>query len=400
MSDHPFSHPRNWAPELPVTGALGPGQPVGDRKFVTFAQERALALEGGGALSNIVCAYETWGELNETADNAILICHALTGDSHAAGAKKLGHPEEGWWKAIIGPGRAIDTDKYFVVCPNVLGGCGGTTGPASINAETDKPYGSSFPVVTIRDMVRVQARLATHLGVEQWNSVIGGSMGGMQVLEWALMYPDRVRSLMPIATTLAASPWQIGWSAVGRTVIALDRNWRGGDYYDAAPGEGPHVGLALARAVAHITYRSDEVYEDRFSRKLVDPAEVFGKWDRFQVESYLDYHGEKLVRRFDANSYLALNRAMDLHDVGRNRGGAISALRRLRAPAKTVTIDSDVLYHPRLQVELCDGIREAGGVCDYDVVTSPHGHDGFLVEGAAMGDQIRDFLMRVEKGDI
>lgn len=395
-----FEHPRAWSADLPVSGALMPGMPVGDRKFATFSGSRPLALEGGGTLDHIVCAYETWGTLNAAADNAVLVCHALTGDSHAAGKKKPGHPEAGWWSSVIGPGKAIDTNRFFVVCANVLGGCQGTTGPSSINPETSRPYGREFPVVTIRDMVRVQSQLTDLLGIEQWMTVVGGSMGGMQVLEWGLMFPDRVRSIIPLASTLAASPWQIAWSAIGRTVMALDPRFRGGEYYDAEPGDGPHIGLALARAVANVTYRADEIYDQRFGRQLVDPSQVYGLWDRFQVESYLDYHGEKLARRFDANSYLRLNRAMDLHDVGRSRGGVLAALKRLKAPAMTISISSDNLYVPRLQQEIFESILAVGGHCEYEVLESPEGHDGFLVEDGRVGDLMRDFLLRVEKGTI
>jgi len=395
---HPLSHPRNWSRNLPASGALFPGDPVGDRKFFDNAVDRPLALEGGGILTELTVAFETWGALSPTADNAILICHALTGDSHASGAKKPGHPEVGWWRDLIGPGRAIDTDRYFVVCSNVLGGCQGTTGPASTNPETGKPWGPEFPVVSIRDMVRVQKRLADHLGVEQWLSVVGGSMGAMQVLEWAAMYPERMRSIAPIASTLAASPWQIGWSAVGRTVVALDPRWRGGWYYDAALSEGPHIGLALARAVSMITYRSDALFEERFGRNLVDPAAVFGQWDRYQVESYLDYQGEKLVRRFDANSYLTLNRAMDLHDVGRGRGSMAKAVARIAVPALVLSIESDSLYHPRLQREMHATFLDAGVESEFHSIASREGHDGFLLEDELVGAHLHDYLLRVEKG--
>ena len=223
---------------------------------------------------------------------------------------------------MVGPGLPIDTDRYFVVCANVLGGCQGSTGPASLDPVAGRPYGSAFPVVTIRDMVRAQARLADHLGIERWLSVIGGSMGGMQVLEWAITYPDRVRSIVPIATCAQATAQQIAWGAIGRRAIRLDPRWRGGDYYDAAPGDGPHEGLAVARMVAQVTFRSDNVFTDRFGRELAEGEhDQLDLWQRFEVERYLDHHGDKLVRRFDANSYLVIGKAMDLHDVGTGRGG-------------------------------------------------------------------------------
>jgi len=398
--EHPLSHPRDWPTDVPASGAWKPGDPVGNRQFVELFTERPMMLEGGESLGNITCAYETWGTLSPTADNAVLVCHALTGESHAAGQNTGGPQGDGWWKDLIGPGLAIDTNRYFVVCANVLGGCQGTTGPASINPATGKPFGAAFPTVSIRDIVRVQASMATHLGIETWMGVVGGSMGGMQVLEWALMYPDRVRSIAPIATTLGSSAWQISWSAVGRMIVALDPKWNGGDYYDAAPGQGPHVGFAIARSLAQITYRSDEEFESRFGRSLVEPHQIFGSWDRFQVESYLDYHGVKLARRFDANSYLTLNKAMDLHDVARNRQSRQCALERLTAPVLTMSISSDTLYHPYQQQEIHDLVTAVGGHSEYHVVESPFGHDGFLVEGDAVGAKLGDFLERVHKGDL
>ena len=391
----PFEAPRKWSRGIPVTGAWLEGHPVGDRRFHSLTAERPFALEGGGVLHEATIAYETWGELNEAADNAVLVCHALTGDAHASGGVSAVHPDGGWWDGVIGPGRAIDTDRWFVVCANVLGGCQGSTGPASTNPETGKPYGMRFPTVTIRDMVRSQARLATGLGIDAWHAVVGGSMGGMQVIEWGLMFADRVKAIAPIATSVAATPWQIGWSATGRHAITLDPQWQSGDYYDGEPGQGPHAGLAIARSVAQITYRSDEVYQNRFQRNLVDPSHVFGHWDRFQVESYLDHHGEKLARRFDANSYLILNRAMDLHDVARGRGTVARAFAMLKAPLLSISITTDTLYHPRLQVDLADFARHAGVETEYQIIDSPHGHDGFLLESDAVGAALGKFLDRV-----
>jgi homoserine O-acetyltransferase len=235
--------------------------------------------------------------------------------------------------------------------------------------------------------------------VRRWLSVIGGSMGGMQVIEWAVMFPHRVRSIMSLASNTQASAWQIAWSAAGRTALALDPNWRGGDYYDAPPGNGPHRGLAVARAIAQITYRSDPVFRDRFDRELVDPLDAFRLWDRFQVESYLDYHGAKLARRFDANSYLVLNKAMDLHDVGRGRGGLSVALSRVSAPTLVVSITSDVLYPTYQQEELRDVLRSHGRRCDYHLIESPQGHDGFLLETERIGPIVADFLTDIEKRD-
>lgn len=390
-------HPRAYAGDLPVTGAWRPGDPVGDRRFAPVGGGRPFVLEGGGVLTEVSMAFETWGELTAAADNAILICHALTGDSHAHGQAGAAHATPGWWNRVIGPGCGIDTDRYFVVCVNSLGGCQGSTGPSSVDPETGTPYGSRFPTVTTRDIVRCQAAVADHLGVDSWMAVVGGSMGGMQVLEWGVMFPDRVRAIAPIATTLAASAQQVAWSAVGRTALALDPRFRGGDYYDAKPGDGPFAGLAIARSVAQITYRSAEVFDDRFARELVDPRSVFGHWDRFQVESYLDYHGEKLVRRFDANSYLILNRTMDLHDLSRDRGSMESAIRRLAdLPAMTLSISSDVLYPTAQQAAIRDAIRTAGGRCDHHVIQSPDGHDGFLLAARQVGSLLAGFLREVD----
>ena len=389
-------HPRAYAADLPVTGAWRPGDPVGDRRFAPVGGGRPFVLEGGGVLSDVSMAFETWGELSPAADNAILICHALTGDSHAHGEAGDAHATPGWWNGVIGPGCGIDTDRYFVVCVNSLGGCQGSTGPSSVDPETGAPYGSTFPTVTTRDIVRCQAAVADHLGVDSWLAVVGGSMGGMQVLEWGVMFPDRVRVIAPIATTLAASAQQVAWSAVGRTALVLDPRFRGGDYYDAKPGDGPFAGLAIARSVAQITYRSAEVFDGRFARDLVDPRSVFGHWDRFQVESYLDYHGEKLVRRFDANTYLILNRTMDLHDLARDRGSMESAIRRLaHLPALTLSISSDVLYPTAQQAAIRDAIRAAGGRCDHHVIQSPDGHDGFLLAARQVGSHLAGFLREV-----
>lgn len=384
---------------LPVTGAWRPGDPAGNRRFLVEGEDHPFALEGGGALRNFTVAYETWGALDDSAANAVLVCHALTGDAHASGRMGPGHPTVGWWDGLIGSGRALDTDRLFVVCANVLGGCQGTTGPASVDPETGRPYGSRFPVVTIRDMVRSQARLADHVGVDRWLAVVGGSMGGMQVLEWGVMFPDRVRSLVAMATTAAAGAWQIAFSAAGRRAVALDPNWRGGDYYDAAPGNGPHEGLAVARSLAQTTYRSDEVFQRRFGRDLSGPLAGFDLWQDFEVERYLRYHGEKLARRFDANSYLVLNKAMDLHDLGRGRGGVASALARVRVPMLTMSISTDTLYPPHQQLELRDGLRSAGARCDHVMIDSPQGHDGFLLETDEIGAAVARFLAEVEKED-
>ena len=384
---------------LPATGAWRPGDPVGARRFARLADDRPFVLEGGGQLRNIAVAYETWGELSADAGNAVLICHALTGDSHAGGGIGPGHASPGWWDGLIGPGLALDTDRWFVVCANVLGGCQGTTGPASADpADPDgRPYGSDFPVVSIRDMVRTQAAVARDLGVARWLSVIGGSMGGMQVLEWGIMFPERVRSLVPIATAAAASAQQIAYGSAGRKAIRLDPRWRRGDYYDADPGQGPSEGLAIARSIAQITYRSDDVFTDRFGREVVEPLDGFSLWQRFQVERYLEYQGTKLVRRFDANSYLHLTKAADLHDVARGRGGMEEAMARISVPTLVMGISSDALYPSYQQCQIHDLLQARGGESEYVEIDSPHGHDGFLIDLDQVGSALSRFLSDVDK---
>jgi homoserine O-acetyltransferase len=381
------------ASQLPATGAWRPGDALGQRQFMRMAMDRAFVLEGGGQLHDITVCFETWGTLAPDADNAILVCHALTGDSHASGPAGDGHPTPGWWDDLIGPGKPIDTERWFVVCVNVLGGCQGTSGPASPLPDGPGTYGPLFPVVSMRDIVRTQARVADVLGIARWAAVIGGSMGGMQALEWAVMYPERVERLVVLASTAAASAQQIAWWSTGRRAIALDPKWRNGNYYDAAPGDGPHAGLALARQISQITFRSDDVFTDRFGREPVEPlAGRFEMWQRFQVERYLDYHGAKLARRFDANSYLLLTKAMDLHDLGRGRGGEANALRRITAPVLSVGITSDILYPPHQQRELADGIDDVGGRATYVEIDSPHGHDAFLIEFEQVAAALLPFL--------
>ena len=378
---------------LPVTGAWRVGDPVGQRQFFTYPDDRRLALDNGTVMSGIVAAYETWGQLNADASNAILLCHAWTGDSHASGRAEDGHLAPGWWESAVGPGLAIDTNHWFVVCANVLGGCQGSTGPASAHPEDGQPYGSRFPVITIRDMVRVQARLADHLGVAVWHSVIGGSMGGMQVLEWAVTFPERVRSVVPIATCVQASAQQIAWGSIGRRAIINDPKWRGGDYYEAAPGDGPHEGLSTARMVAQVTFRSDNVFTDRFGREMTGGTSTSKSLDgKFEVERYLEYHGDKLVSRFDANSYMTIGKAMDLHDIARGRNTLDSAVARISSPVLTMGIWSDFLYPVYQQLQIRDMVAANGVRAEYVEVDSPHGHDAFLIELDQVGPAIRHFI--------
>jgi homoserine O-acetyltransferase len=340
-------------------------------------------VEAGGRLEHVTIAYETWGRLAPDASNAILVLHALSGDSHAAGPAGPGHRHPGWWDGMIGPGAPIDTDRFFVVCPNVLGGCQGSTGPAS-TAGDGRPYGSRFPRITIRDQVVVEAALADRLGVGTWYGVVGGSMGAMRVLEWAVGFPERVGRAIVVAVGARASAEQIALCSVQNRAIEADPKWRGGDYYDAAPGDGPHVGLSIARAIGQISYRSELELEARFGRDHQgDERPLEG--GRYAVESYLEYHGSKLATRFDANTYRVLSEAMNHHDVGRGRGGVPDALSRITADVTIGGITSDRLYPLRLQYELAELIPKADGVT---VIDSLVGHDGFLVEVEAVGKVI------------
>lgn len=396
QNQQPPSYEPRFACDLPASGAWREGDPPGERKFITVTDGRPFALEGGGRLEEITLAYETWGTLNSHGSNAILLCHALTGDSHAVGGVSPAHPSPGWWDEFVGLNKAIDTERWFVVCVNVLGGCQGTTGPSSLLPGGDRPYGPAFPQVSIRDIVRTQRRLADRLGIGKWLATIGGSLGGMQALEWGVMFPDRVRLVMPVATSAAASAQQIAWSAVERLAIANDPLFNNGDYYDAPPGKGPWAGLALAREISQITYRTSEMFDLRFGREPVEARCEFAPWSRYQVESYLDHHGMKLVRRFDANTFLVLSKAMDLHDIGRGRGGLAAAYSRLKSPVFTASIDSDILYPPYQQAAIRDGVEAAGGKCEYHIIESPQGHDGFLIEHSLLGPKLANALNAAE----
>ncbi|MFN8034645.1 MAG: homoserine O-acetyltransferase [Acidimicrobiia bacterium] len=368
---------------IPVSGAWRPGDEPGRRRFATLFDARPHVLEAGGRVADVTVAYETWGALDASRSNAVLVLHALTGDSHAAGPAEAGHPQAGWWDAVIGPGRAIDTDRFFVVCPNVLGGCQGTTGPASYGPD-GRPYGSRFPLVTIRDQVVVEAALADQLRIDRWHAVIGGSMGGMRALEWAVSFPERVDRAVVISCGATATAEEIALCSTQIRAIRADALWRGGDYYDAPPGDGPHRGMSIARAVGQVSYRSELEFEQRFGRgHQGDETPLEG--GRYAIESYLEYHGEKLARRFDANTYIVLSAAMNHHDVGRGRGGVAAALARIRCEVALAGISSDHLYPPRLQEELAALIPRNGGL---ELITSVTGHDGFLVEHEAVGKVI------------
>ncbi len=351
----------------------------------------SLSLQLGGRIAPVTVAYETWGSLNAAGDNAVLITHALTGSSHAHDARRPDDTKIAWWNPLIGQGRFFDTSRYFVICSNVLGSCYGSTGPSSIDPDTGRPYGMRFPVITIRDMVEVQRRLIEHLGVRQLAMVAGGSIGGQQALEWAIAYPELVRKAIVVAATAALTAQAVAFSEVGRQAIMADPRWQGGNYL---PGEGPDAGLAIARMLAMITYQSEEAMELRFARRparqqsIVAPSGYADFGGRFDVEGYLYYQGELLVRRFDANSYLYISRAMDLYDVSEGYPSIEAALSRLRSKALFVGIRSDFLF-PAARVRwLTDQVRAAGGDATYVELDSPHGHDAFLKEWKQMNDAL------------
>ncbi|MFE2750782.1 homoserine O-acetyltransferase [Actinosynnema sp. NPDC059335] len=339
----------------PAAGGWREGDPNGRRQWYR------------GALPGlpVTIAYETWGELNADRSNAVLVLHALTGDSHVAGPAGPGHPTPGWWDGLVGPGRALDPERWFVVAPNVLGGCQGTTGPWA-TAPDGEPWGARFPDITVRDQVAAEVLLADALGVDAWAAVLGGSMGGMRALEWAVSEPDRVRALLVLAAPAASTAEHIALASAQLHAIALD----------------PVGGLGVARRIAHISYRSERELAARFGREVREDG-------RFQVESYLDHHAAKLVRRFDPASYVTLTRAMNSHDVGRDRGGVRAALSRVTARTVVAGIDSDRLYPLAQQAEIADAVPGAG---DLRVVTSPYGHDAFLIEVDQVSKLVSELL--------
>ena len=357
-----------------------------------------VALEHGERLGGVVVAYETYGRQNPEKSNAILVCHALSGDAHAAGWHR-GEEKPGWWDVVIGPGKALDTDKYFVICSNVLGGCKGTTGPSSKNPKTGQPYGLDFPFITIKDMVSVQRRLIEHLGINRLFAVVGGSFGGMQVLEWAVSYPDMVRLAVPIATSACSSPQQIAFNEVGRRAIASDPDWKEGNYGTAPPARG----LSLARMIGHITYLSDESMQQKFGRRLQGKSEYgfdLSAMD-FQVESYLRYHGDAFVKRFDANSYLYITKAIDYFDL--TRKGELSlagAFRDVLTKFLVLSISSDWLYPSYQSREIVEALTANDVDVRYCEIKSNYGHDAFLLESGQMNYIIGNFLARTTVGDV
>ena len=364
------------------------------RQYFTFAQDEAMSLDSGETLGPVTVAYETYGRLNPERSNAILIVHALSGDAHVAGYHSADESNPGWWDDCIGPGKAFDTDKYFVICSNVIGGCQGSTGPSSTNPGTGKPYGMSFPVITVGDMVRAQAQLMDHLGIDKLMAVAGGSMGGMQVLQWTVDYPERVMAALPIATTARHSPMLIAFSEVGRQAIYADPNWNAGDYYD---GPRPNTGLALARMIGHITYLSDKSMQSKFGRRL-QKREHFGfEFDTdFAIESYLQYNGRRFTDRFDANSYLYITKAMDYFGLCNGYGSLVKAFAKSGdITYLVISFTSDWLYPTYHSKEMVGALTAAGADVTFTNLESTWGHDAFLLEVDTMTGLIGDFLERV-----
>ena len=349
----------------------------------------SLSLDNGAKLAPVEVAYETYGALNARKTNAILALHAFSGDAHAAGiSHETGKP--GWWDNMIGPGKALDTDKYFVICSNVLGGCRGTTGPASVNPETGCPYGMTFPVITVGDMVRLQKMLIDWFGIQRLLTVTGGSMGGMQALKWAVEYPEQVLSAIPIASTVRHSAQQIAFNEVGRQAIMADPDWNGGNYYGKQP---PARGLSVARMVGHITYMSDESMREKFGRRLRDKDTFsFGFDVDFEVESYLRYRGSQFVNRFDANSYLYITKAMDYFDLTEGQGTLATVLERARARFLVISFSSDWLYPSYQSQEMVRALRSRNRDVAYVELQSNYGHDSFLVDVAEQTELVKGFL--------
>jgi homoserine O-acetyltransferase len=377
---------------FPASAAWRDGDPPGRRQFVEIG-DLPLECDPSGLLPDVRLAYETWGELDGTGSNAVYIAHALTGDSHVTGPAEPGHHTGGWWTSMVGPGKPVDTDRFFVVCANVVGGCQGSTGPSSPHPTDGRPWGSRFPYLTMRDLVAAEIRLADALGVESYKLITGPSMGGMRAIEWAAMAPGRVRAIAPVGATAATTADQIAWSTPQVAAILADPKYRGGDYYDAAPGDGPHVGMGVARMIGHTTYRSEGELSSRFGRSFQEGENPLGGGGRFAVQSYLEHHARKLARRFDANTYVVLARALQSHDVGRGRGGVEKVLASIDIPALVVAVDSDRLY-PVVNSELLDA--HLSGSDGVKIVHSDVGHDGFLVESDQLNALMETFVRSLD----
>ena len=355
-----------------------------------YSNEDKLKLDCGQTFGPVNICYETYGELNSDASNAVLITHALSGNAHVAGYHSEDEQKPGWWDDMIGPGKHIDTDKYFIVCINTIVFCSGSTGPRSINPETGKYYNMSFPVITIADMVKAQYRLMKHLEIDSWLSVVGGSMGGMQAFEWATLYPESVRSVCAIATTSRISPQGIAFNWVGREAIMSDANWNSGDYEEHLPDRG----LSTARMLAHITYLSEESMDSKFGRSLQETDNLsFDFKGDFAVESYLKYQGNRFVGRFDANSYLYITRAIDYFDISaRTDGDLIKALKDVKMPFMMVSFTSDWLFPPNQSQDVVKAMLKNGTNISYCNIESSYGHDAFLLEVETLGNLLCNFI--------
>ncbi len=365
-----------------------------ETKTFSFAHPPAeLILESGEKLGPITLAYETYGELNAQKSNAVLVLHALSGDAHVTNLSRY-DAARGWWNDLIGPGKGIDTNKYFVLCSNVLGGCRGSTGPSSVNPKTGKPYSTDFPLITISDMVQAQKYLIDHLGIKKLLAVVGGSMGGMQVLQWMVSYPHRIRAAIPIATTMKHTPQQIAFNEVGRQAILADPNWKKGNYYG---GPLPAKGLAVARMIGHITYMSDASMAEKFGRRIRLEKEPFKFSAAFEVEGYLRSRSDNFVKRFDANSYLYITKALDLFNIlnGHKLGDIFSGL---EAKVFVIAFKSDWLYPTYQSQEIVKACKLSGVDASYCEINSTYGHDAFLLETEQETQLIKNFLKTVSNG--
>ncbi len=373
-----------------ITDGTGDGASVGEARLQTV-EFTSLTLDSGESLAPITIAYETYGTLSESGNNAILILHALSGDAHAAGY----YPKEerpGWWETMIGPGKGFDTERFFVICSNVIGGCKGSTGPSSINPATGREYGLEFPLVTVGDMVRAQKLLIDHLGIERLLCVSGGSMGGMQALQWAVAYPEAVASCVAIAATQKHSPMQIAFNEVGRQAIMADPKWNNGEYYQ---GEPPDNGLAVARMIGHITYLSDESMHQKFGRRFQDKSTLtYDLTGDFEVASYLKYQGEMFTRRFDANTYLYVTKALDYFDLTGGKGVLTETFRDLPEDMRflVMAFSSDWLYPPYQSREVVRALKGNNVDCSYIEMKLSFGHDAFLLENKELSRMVWNFI--------
>lgn len=359
---------------------------------VLFSADRPMTFRGGAIMEQVTVAYETYGELNVDRSNAIFLCHALTGDAHAAGRHHADDSKSGWWDGFIGPGKALDTSRYFVICANVLGSCQGTTGPGSINPETGERFGLDFPFLTVADIITVHSELVQHLGIQQLQAIIGGSLGGMQVLQWAVQFPDQMRACVVLASAPKLAAQGIAFNAVGRRAIYADPGFLEGRYYDQ---EGPRYGLALARMVAHITYLSEDSIELKFGRRLQDSdrfAYDMQKETEFQIESYLHYQGKRFVQRFDANSYLYLTRAMDYFDLSDGYADLVAAVSESKTKFLVASYDTDWLFPTSQSRELVSALLQAGRHVSFLELPCPFGHDSFLIDLDPLTELVIPFL--------